>query len=350
MIKKFFIYSSVVLTATMALIEAFEPSSSLEIGSGYRKDRINWKIQDTNVFGGRSTTKLKFHDQDIFLVGIGGKTVVCDCIYVRGCADYGWISNQKIKGETSQKYPIDPNAIVIPKGLSREASTPAPVLVGNEGFQFSEGDLRTNGSHVFDASIGIGYPIEWLCGGCLHIAPVIGYSYHEQKIRYTSNNQLLDEEQTVIVDPKATTTTITEQIGTSHIAQQFRSRWYGPWVGLDLAYRLSHCLNILGAVEYHFARASTNTHINNSIVQNSSQNTTGPGFFTPLQLSLAETDRFRKTKNANGLNVKLAFSYNFSCEWFANLGFQYQDWTSNKSDDHLDWRSFGVGMSVGRCF
>lgn len=93
---------------------------------------------------------------------------------------------------------------------------------------------------VWDASGGVGH--LWVSdGGRFSFAPIVGYSFHEQRLRILGGDQT-DNPLELIIGR------IPDLRG-RHIAQ-----WSSPWVGADMVVRLQCNVTLRGGGEWHFVR------------------------------------------------------------------------------------------------
>jgi len=164
--------------------------SSLEVGVGYRQDRLEWRTSsnfDSSSYSEDSyvglplnlQSKLKWKDLQIWQIEAQGKYITCDNIYLRANADYGWITHGKNTdsdyvnfGETESSY----------ESYGSESS-----------FEFAHSKSKARG-HVYDAKIAIGYQFK-MCDDSFAISPLVGYSWHGQHIKdkHLKENFYIDE-------------------------------------------------------------------------------------------------------------------------------------------------------------
>ena len=100
---------------------------------------------------------------------------------------------------------------------------------------------RLNG-HSVDATVGLGYVIPF-CG--VEIAPLIGYGYDDQHYKIT--------------DPRISVVTFAPVTSLDHAS--WKSKWYGPWVGVDFYFADNFCSSPVAfqaGYEFHYGWAKTN--------------------------------------------------------------------------------------------
>ena len=205
--------------------------SSLEVGVGYRQDNIKFKKELTGLSSSsngsqnsssserpRFKSERKFKDMDIWLIEGRGKYVTCDNIYLRGAVDYGWITAGKLK----------------------------------RNFEFNnfevESDLITNHRHlrgnVWDGKLALGYQFKW-CDEAMSLSPVVGYGWNGQEIKRGHG------------DDYSYSSSSSSSYSYSDYSFSSRNKltqhWKGPFIGIDLDYRLCCDWNLFASYEYHWA-------------------------------------------------------------------------------------------------
>ncbi len=177
--------------------------SSLEIGVGYRQDRLEWKTRNRchssdrcsessgisyhSCFSSDETlnngddvqgrplsgrSKVKWRNLNIWEIEGRGKYVTCDNIYLRANGDYGWITSGKNHDSDHREF-----------GRRGERDGADEGFDYNSGsdFEFARSHSRARG-HVYDARLAVGYEFR-LCDCSLALVPLVGYSWHGQHIR-----------------------------------------------------------------------------------------------------------------------------------------------------------------------
>ncbi len=207
--------------------------SSLEIGVGYRNDRLEWKTDIDSAsyydyydygFPGISS-KLKWKNLHIWQIEARGKYVTCDNIYLRANGDYGWITcGKNTDSDSFDNY------------------------YGSD-FEFCHSSSHARG-HVYDAKIAVGYQFK-MCDSSFTIAPLIGYSWHGQHLRDRHLRQSY-----VDYDYYG----YAYDFGYDYYDRdhsKYHTRWNGPFVGFDFEYYFGCWCDwdwqIFGAYEFHWA-------------------------------------------------------------------------------------------------
>lgn len=240
--------------------------SSLEVGVGYRQDKLEWKTSSDLGSSGSSSydsygsglpinlqSKLKWKDLQIWQIEAKGKYITCDNIYLRFNADYGWITHGK---NTDSDY------------VSFDGRFDDSYGSGS-GFEFAKSKSKATG-HVYDARIAVGYQFK-MCDDSFAIAPLVGYSWHGQHIKdkHLKQNFYFDENlvDVDVIGARAyssypyfsdyySSDYSNSYSGGDH--SHYNARWNGPFVGFDFDYRFGcGCeadWELFGTYEFHWAK------------------------------------------------------------------------------------------------
>ena len=166
-------------------------ASSLEIGVGYRQDKLEWQTYgspdsgysygdyydyydyygyggyDNYGYGPGVRSVLKWKNLNIWQIEARGKYVTCDNIYLRASGDYGWVVNGR---NTDTDY--------ITFGDDYYDSYYGYGCGCDDEIEFAKSRSKVKG-HVYDAKIALGYQFK-MCDDSFSISPLIGYSWHGQ--------------------------------------------------------------------------------------------------------------------------------------------------------------------------
>lgn len=312
MLKSVFKYATLFATTITSLCTA-DCQTTFELGLGYRSDSTQWDVNTIDLTNGtESDTKLRFKDQNIFL--INAKTVMIeDWFYFRANADYGWLCSGKLQQHFG----------VLPQGREEVITS-------------SHGKIKS-GSNVADVTAVVGYPFEFCCGDFI-LAPLVGYTYHYQ--RYKLHNRFIDD---VVVNSSSS----------SFEGSNFENsvRWYGPTIGFDAFWRMDDCWNLWGEFDFTFAKCKRKGENNTGVIA---------------------LDSHSKSNNAFGFDGSVGADYFFSCDWYAGLSVDFKYWKTKKSHpreyvesevatllpsdndnnfgDTLRWTSVGFTVDIGYLF
>ncbi len=339
--------------------------SSLEIGVGYRQDRLEWKTDSEfgSSYGGyynnnnpaRLESKLKWHDLQIWQIEGKGKYVTCDNIYLRASGDYGWITSGKNKdsdyiersGQGSGSYGYNG--------------------YGNSGsFEIAKSKSNAHG-HVYDAKIAVGYQFK-LCDDSFGITPLIGYSWHGQHINdnHLKENRFAHLPDADVIRAKSSGYYPSfSEYGSGYGSgsssggdnSHYHNRWNGFFLGFDYDYRFGcGCeadWELFGTYEFHWAEyhATGKWHLREDLLD---------GFH-------------HHAKNAYGNYFDIGVKWDFCECWTLALKGEFQWWWADHGRDrakignkergnvHTDcfltiplrdiqWQSAGVALDLGMVF
>lgn len=296
-------FYALALTTTIAYTSNVEAGTSVQFGIGYRSDDINWKVKASDDIAKNTYSHLNFRDLEIFTLQAKLKGVCGDCVYYRIDGQYGWILDGTVR-ESDQfavSYPTETQTTIV------------DVVTHN--------DVKRN--YVADFNVGIGYPLQNCMCPELQIVPTLGFAYDTQRMRVKNHDNVVDH----LTSSEISSIPLSPE-GDRH--SKYRTTWWGPYIGIDLAYSNCDCWNLYAELEYHFgtrARRERNSD-------------TGYSFF----------DSYERTKRATGVSVKVGSTYAFACNWFADAYVTYKRFYADDHRDRLTWRTIGVAMDVGYVF
>lgn len=206
-----FILGFMLLLTSAVQIEASQPDYSLDLSGGYRRDSLKWEVAGEDGFP-NILTDMQWKDLQAWVVGADLKMVFCRTIYIRANGDYA-------KYYHGHEHDND-------------------FAGNNRTDQFLETKAKVHGGEAYDATAGIGY-LFWFVGDKVTIAPMVGYSWHEQHLKMSD---LVVEQGVFPPGPFP------------GLHSNYRARWMGPWVGADFTYdTCCHNIRLLATVEYHFS-------------------------------------------------------------------------------------------------
>lgn len=244
-----------------------EVDASLQIGPGIRQDNLDWNIANTDGFP-NILSELTWSDLTIIQIKARGRLIVSDKYYVRCSLGYGRI----IYGDNQD----------------------SDYLGDDRTGEYSRSNNKTDDGNVFDVSVGGGYQFRIKR---FTIAPLIGYSFHEQYLKITDGYQ-----------------TIPATGHFSGLDSSYDAQWYGPWTGLDLSFMIIEKLILSGTFEYHWADYK------------------GVGNWNLID-RFDHPKSFEHTAHGNGFLVAGSIDYAFSDHWGIGLVVNYQDWSTNPGTD-----------------
>lgn len=283
--------------------------SSLEIGVGYRQDRLEWKTKSNfdSSYGSNEDycqiplalqSHVKWRNLNIWQIEARGKYITCDNIYLRANADYGWITGGKNK---------DSDSMAFNNGVDDNFS------------EFSKSHSKARG-HVYDVKIALGYQFK-MCDDSFAIAPLVGYSWNGQHVedRGLKNNSSSGSYDYYTFRGRHS---------------KYNTRWNGPFIGFDFDYRFGcGCeadWEIFGAYEFHWANYNAKAD---------------------WRLRTDLFDGFRHhAKNAYGQVFDIGIKWDFCECWTLALKGEFQWWWADKGRDRSKISEERCGNVREKCF
>jgi hypothetical protein len=180
----------VVLAVTAMANEEKDVNVEIVMGYGYRHDELDWNIAGTTDGADPNIlSELSWKDLIIHEVSLGLHVHTISGVYMRNYFAYGVI----VDGENQDSdYTED-----------------------DRQMEFSRSNNKADKGHTRDFSVGIGYTIPF-GSDFFTLAPVIGYSYHQQELHMTEGYQ-----------------TIPSLGPFPDLDSKYDTTWKGPWVGAD---------------------------------------------------------------------------------------------------------------------
>lgn len=271
-----------------ASLNAAEWDVTLALDTRYRVDSLDW-----NVAGGATganpniQSELTWDDLEIFQIQAAGKAVMDNTYYLRASLGYGWI-----RGGDNQD---------------------SDFLGDNRTQAYSRSNNSADSGRVGDASAGIGYQFH-LAEERVKIIPLVGYAYSRQNLKMT------DGVQTLSLPPQ------TQPLGPfPNLDSSYNTEWYGPWTGLDVAFKANEKATFFAGLEYHWATYKAEADWN-------------------LVSQFAHPKSFTHDARGRGIRLSGGGEYNFASPWALGLEVVYQDWSTNPGTDQI---FFANGSTAG---
>lgn len=180
---------------------------------GYRQDDFDWTISG---FQGIPNIEAEINWQDMHAIEVGSRWVLSgwDHFYIRLLGDYAWIEQLE--------------------------ATYSVYGSNNRTDLLAESVACRSGNYLLDLSGCVGYHLIRF-KEFFDIAPVVGYSFHTQSLRFTR--------------PTQTYSFNADNIGEiPDLNSRYRTRWQGVFGGFDAVFRPNKCITIIGELEGHYAR------------------------------------------------------------------------------------------------
>lgn len=280
---------------------AIEVDYEFYLGGGYRKDKLSWDVAGPsgvpNVLSELSWKDLEIGEVKAFL----SLYVPCNNLYLRLKGDYGKIFHGK--------------------NIDRDFAS------DDRQNEFSRSVNNAGKGHVYDASIGLGYPLCFFCEQ-LELIPVVGYSYYSQHLNQFDGFQVVGFE----LENEAGEIVGGVPVGSfHHLHSNYRAKWGGPWVGFDWVYSpcafLNGDLSFFGSFEYHWTRFHARGHWN---------------------LRSDFVNDFKQHAWGHGPYVSVGTNYNFWCNWSLATVFEYQYLHARNGKDRCFFSSHSVQTRLNR--
>lgn len=305
---------------------AAQTGLSLGLDAGYRHDSLDWNIGGfLSNFGFVDVlSELAWDDLEIYQVrarsalDLGRTERIWVPNYFRGTIGYGWITD----------------------GENRDSDWAG----ANRTLEFSRSNNGADDGNVFDLSIGTGRKFDLGKKG-FRWAPLIGFSYHEQKLKIVDGTQTLFDKAIVAAINDMPESAI-ESPDLTGLNSSYDTQWWGVWYGLDLEYQATQKLRWLGSLEYHFVDYYAAANWN-------------------LRQDFAQPKSFEHEGDGRGVVVAVLGEYAFAQLWSASLGVDYSNWRVEQGIDRVflasgevaatrlnavNWESFAVSAGLTRRF
>ena len=319
--------SAAVLTAALALTSSVEADTTVEFGVGYRQDDISWNFDAPSSLHPDTFSKLQFRDLEIFALHGRIKSRCGDCLYFRLDGTYGWIQDGTVREKDQFSRNVSQSCeTCVDRYCDTDFCEVSPQETVSIQAKFCN-DVKHK--YVADFDIGLGYPLDQCWCSNLQVVPAIGFTYSTQRIRSSNHNNASCTIATDSPDVELEAYGLPPCDSSDSSHNSFRTTWWGPWVGLDLAYSDGGCWNVYGEFEYFFGRAR------------GQRNT---------QVGIDTFDRHCSTKWGNGYSFRVGSHYYFRCNWLVDGFLTYKRFHSHGHDNSLTWRAIGVGLALGYTF
>jgi hypothetical protein len=279
--------------------------SLLRLEGGYRTGRLDWSLAgDSNGGNPDVLSELEWKDLDIFQVKATGKVLLgMDSIpllslCLKGSAAYGWITD----------------------GSNRDSDYAGD----HRTLEYSRSENSGDDGEVLDLTVALGPQFHFLRNR-LAVALLAGWSYHEQNLKITDGEQTVSDQTLAdLLDPDPPRP---QPIGPIYgLDSSYDARWWGPWAGADLEWRVAPRLSARGSFEYHFAQYEAEADWN-------------------LRSDLAHPVSFRHDDHGRGIVLSAEAEYRIAANWSLNLNYTFQDWETDDGT-HRTYEASGASGST----
>lgn len=264
--------------------------ADLDVTTGYRVDQFDWNIAgDIDGHNPDVLSELKWEDLEIYQVSARGKLVMANKRFPLGGLIKAGVSYGDISSGDNQDSDYNGD------GRTRE---------------FSRSNNRADNGNVWDASLGGGV-VFFNETRTLSLAPVAGFSYHEQNLTIYDGYQTLN-------DPASTPSSMVGGIPPvgpiTGLDSTYEARWRSGWLGADVCYMPIPFFDLHGTLELHSGKYEADADWN-------------------LRSDLQHPKSFRHTSSkavglVTGVGIR-AGSPNF----FFTADYQYQRWQADDGED-----------------
>ncbi|MBA3603372.1 MAG: hypothetical protein H0W50_06980 [Parachlamydiaceae bacterium] len=298
--------------ATTALLScaALLPAdiTMIQVGVGYRQDSITLNINERGSVNPRAKSDRHFKNLEIVTIGTQFRsTLGCCDAYVRGCFDWGFV----VDGDVREQLKVEDRDTV------DQFHRSGCIVEGDFRKSVVHNDIRRS-SYVWDFDVAFAYPFECGCE-TFKLAPVVGFAVNHQHLRVKGRTAFND----------ASFNSFEELCHKDGRHSNFRSNWWGPYLGLDFIYNSPECWNLYGAFEFHFGRARrlANSHTDREYI-----------------------DGYRRTKTFYGPLFRLGTYYMLNENMYVDASIAYRKYFSDTNRDDISWSSGSVRLDLGYIF
>jgi len=223
-----------------ALLAAGE-LTEISMGLGYRVNSLDWNISGGSG-GPNILSELEWRDLDILRFAAQARHTSRVGVTFRGNVAYGWVLD----------------------GINRDSDYAG----NNRSLEFSRSVNAVEGSRMLDWSAGFGRTVLLGESDRLRLIPMVGYSYHSQKLQMNSANQMLwNSANAVIFDPALGGS---RPLGTfAGLYSSYSARWSGQWLGTDIIWQLQGGGTLFARAETHWVNyyAEANWNLRSDLAQ-----------------------------------------------------------------------------------
>ncbi|MDQ6951641.1 MAG: hypothetical protein Q9M26_08260 [Mariprofundales bacterium] len=253
---------------------AGEVGSNINLGVGYRVDKLDWSIAGNGV---NMLSELTWKNITSYQLQTDSRFTMKH-IVLRLHADYGWIVSGK-----NQDSDYDGN---------------------NRTQEFSRSNNNAGAGYLYDFTPGLGYSFS--ISPSISVIPQVGISYHIQHLTIRNGLQTVSNP---VNHPKVNT------LGAfSGLNSSYHSRWQGGWLGTEIRWQPGNNLKLLGSAAYHWIdyRGEGNWNLRSD-------------FAHPLS--------FLQTARGSGITLSLRADYALNQAWSVGFDSDYQYFSTRAGTD-----------------
>lgn len=255
--------------------------------TGYRVDDLDWNIAG-DIYGNNPNilSELTWNNLESFQLKMANKTSFQQQFMLRGSLAYSWIFDGK--------------------------NQDSDYFGDNRTLEFSRSNNNSDEGNMLDASFGVGWQFAFGRSDFV-MAPVIGYSYHEQNLTMTDGFQ-----------------TIPPSGPFPGLDSTYETEWKGPWIGLDFTFRTDEKSQItpeietIISVEYHWADYYAEADWN-------------------LRTDFAHPKSFEHEADGHGIVFSAVIKFLLDDHWGLNVNLDYQNWSTDPGTDRTFFSNGTIG-------
>jgi hypothetical protein len=282
--------------------------TEFSLSVGVRRDDFQWSIAAADGHP-NILSELTWSGVDSYQVSLSNRSRIGEYIYLRVDMSYATIHDGNVQ---DSDYAQDDRTAEYSRSIS-----------------------QSTGDHLWDLSLGIGYPFTFRSGNLL-LVPLIGGSLHKQSFRISDGYQVVTASGEYPLGPLP-----------SELNSTYRTKWEGIWLGCDLIYEFKPKaagvppMRWALSMEYHLNQYRAKADWN-------------------LRSDLDHPVSFTQKADGHGINLQAQWSVNLTPDLQFALTMNYLNWSTDHGTDHLnsniqpqtrrfngaDWesRSFMVGL------
>jgi len=282
-------------------------TTSIQGGIGYRQDSLTWRTKSHANVNPKTCSNLHFEDLEIILLDTSFKTTFGSSdAFFKGFFDYGWIVDGRVREQ-----------LTVASQTSASQHARSGYKDRGEFRQISlHNDVRRH-SFVWDLDFTLGYPLHcW--SETLSVAPTLGFALNRQQIRVHSKTILADADRHS-----------DDEHQEKRHGSQFRTSFWGPYVGLNFVYASPNCWDLYTELEVHFGRVrrDRNSHTSHD-----------------------HLDHLGRSTSFWGPSIKVGASYPINDCLYIDASIYYSKFLSDCNRDNITWSTGNIRLDVGTIF
>lgn len=285
-------------------------TTSIQGGIGYRQDSLKWHTKSHSNVNPQTRSDLNFEDLEIVLLGTEFKTSFGSSeAFFKGGFDYGWIVDGRVREQLTVISQI--RASQHARSGYKDRGEFRQVSVHN--------DVRRH-SFVWDLDFTLGYPLHcW--SETISVAPTLGFALNRQQIRVHGKTLLSDADITEFDD--------CPNENEKRHGSQFRTSFWGPYVGVNFVYSSPSCWDVYTELEVHFGRVRRDRD---------------------SHTSHDHLDHLGRSTSFWGPSIKVGASYPIADCLFLDASIYYSKFLSDCHRDEISWSTANIRLDLGYVF